>query len=144
MVGNNLDKMKRKKKNGKGWEGGDTCLLGIAGKCTVKASVHVPVKGKKYESPAPEPVIKDGKEEIICLLDGEREVSMQKQEVIPGGWNSQGEVSIIQYEPDPVEHTMEGKENIPGGWNCQREANNTQRDHGPVKGTIKDIEVIHG
>ena len=88
--------------------------MGIAGKCTVKASVHVPVKGKKYESPAPEPVIKDGKEEIICLL---RDVSMQKQEVIPGGWTNQGEVRIIQYEPDPVEHVMEGKEKIPGKWN---------------------------
>ena len=65
MIGNNLEEKKCK-----GWEGGDTCLLGIAGKCTVKASVHVPVKGKKYESPAPEPMIKDGNEERICLLDG--------------------------------------------------------------------------
>ena len=70
-----------------------------------------------------------------------REVSIQKQDVIPGGWKSQGEVSIIQYEPDPVEHAMEGKEKIPGGWNFQREANNTQRDHGHVKDTI--IEIIH-
>ena len=31
-----------------------TCLLGVAGKCSVKASVHVLVKGKKGESPAPE------------------------------------------------------------------------------------------
>ena len=44
-----------------------TCLLGVAG--SVKASVHVLVKGKKGESPAPEPVIK-GK--ISCLLDGEK------------------------------------------------------------------------
>ena len=69
-------------------------------------------------------------------------VSIHKQEVIPGGWNSQGEVSIIHYEPDPVEHAMEGKEKIPGGWNFQRD--NTQQDHGPVKGTIKDIEIIPG
>ena len=31
-----------------------------------------------------------------------REVSMQKQEFIPGGWKS-------EYDPDPVEHSMEGK-----------------------------------
>ena len=70
MVGNNWDKMKIKKSD-KGWEGRYTCLLGIAEKCTVKAYFHVPVKGKKYESPTPEPVIKNGKEEGICLLDGE-------------------------------------------------------------------------
>ena len=38
-----------------------------------------------------------------------RDVSMQKQEFIPGGWKSQREVSIVQYDPDPVEHSMEGK-----------------------------------
>ena len=39
-----------------------TCLLGIAGKCSVKASVHAPVKGKKDES---ESVIKEkGKEKV--------------------------------------------------------------------------------
>ena len=48
-----------------------TCLLGVAGKCSVKASIHVLVKGEKGESPAPEPAIKDGKEKIICLMDGE-------------------------------------------------------------------------
>ena len=36
-----------------------TYLLGVAGKCSVKASVHVVVKGKKGESTAPEQVIKD-------------------------------------------------------------------------------------
>ena len=36
-------------------------------------------------------------------------MSMQKQELIPGGRKSQGEVSIVQYDPDPVEHSMEGK-----------------------------------
>jgi len=49
-----------------------TCLLGVAGKCSVKASVHVLVKGKKGESPAPEPAIKDGKGKRSCLLDGEK------------------------------------------------------------------------
>ena len=29
-----------------------TCLLSVAGKCSVKASVNVLVKGKKNESPA--------------------------------------------------------------------------------------------
>ena len=43
-----------------------TCLLGVAGKCSVEASVQVLVKGKKDESPAPELA------------------SMQKQEEIPG------------------------------------------------------------
>ena len=49
-----------------------TCLLGVAGKCSVKASVHVLVKGKKGESPAPEPAIKDGKGKRSCLLGGEK------------------------------------------------------------------------
>ena len=53
-----------------------------------------------------------------------------------------GDVSIIRYEPDLVEHKMEGKEKIPGEWNFQREANNTKRKHGPVKGITKDIEKI--
>ena len=38
-----------------------------------------------------------------------REVSMQKQEEIPGRWKSQREVSNVQYDPDPVKHAMEGK-----------------------------------
>ena len=38
-----------------------TCPLCITGKCSVKASVRVPVEGKKDESPEPESVIKDGK-----------------------------------------------------------------------------------
>ena len=37
------------------------------------------VKGKKGESAAPEPAIKDGKGKRSCLLDGEKKVSMQKQ-----------------------------------------------------------------
>ena len=43
-----------------------TCLLCVAG--SVKASVHVLEKGKKGESPAPEPAIKGTR---CCLLDGE-------------------------------------------------------------------------
>ena len=38
----------------------------------VKASVHVLVKGKKGESPAPEPAINDCKGKRSCLLDGEK------------------------------------------------------------------------
>ena len=38
-----------------------------------------------------------------------REVSMQKQEEIPGRWTSKREVSNVQYDPDPVEHALEGK-----------------------------------
>ena len=47
-----------------------TYLLGLTGKCSVKAFVHFPVKGKKDGSPAQEPVIKDGKKRKSCLLDG--------------------------------------------------------------------------
>ena len=51
-------------------------MLGVAGKCRVKASVHVIVKQNKGGSPVPEPVpepaIKDGKGKISCLLDGEK------------------------------------------------------------------------
>jgi hypothetical protein len=43
------------------------CLMGVAD--SVKASGHVIVKGKKGESPAPEPAI-NGKRS--CLLDGEK------------------------------------------------------------------------
>ena len=47
-----------------------TCLLGVGGKGSVKASVQVPVKGMKYESPAHELVIKNGKAERSCLPGG--------------------------------------------------------------------------
>ena len=60
-----------------------TCLLGVAG--SVKASGHVLVKGKKGESPAPEPVIK-GKRSF--LLDGEKISIHEKQKDIPGRWKS--------------------------------------------------------
>ena len=46
--------------------------------------------------------------EAACWME-KREVSMQKQEEIPGRWKSQREVSNVQYDPDPVEHAMEGK-----------------------------------
>ena len=83
-------------------------------------------------------MIKDGKEERICLLDGEKRSVNAKARGDSRGMEQSGG------SQHPVEHTMEGKEKIPGGWNCQREANNTQHDHGPVKGTIKDIEIIPG
>ena len=47
-----------------------TWLLDVAGKGSVKASIQVPVKLIKHESPAQEPVIKYGKGERSCLLDG--------------------------------------------------------------------------
>ena len=62
-----------------------TCLLGIAGKCSVKTHVHVPVKGKKEESPEPESVIKDGKGKISCLLDGEKRSFHAKARVYSWG-----------------------------------------------------------
>ena len=70
-------------------------LLGIAEKCIVKVSVHVPVKRNKDGSLESESVIKDDKEkESACWME-KKEVSMQKQEFIPGGWKSQREVSIV-------------------------------------------------
>ena len=47
-------------------------------------------------------MIKDGK-------GWRKDASMQKQDMIPGGWKSQREVIIIQYDPDPVKNAMEGK-----------------------------------
>ena len=49
-------------------------MLGIAGKCSVKAYINIPVhlQGKKDESPEPKSVIKDGKGKRSCLLDGEK------------------------------------------------------------------------
>ena len=38
-----------------------TCLLDVAGKCSVKTSVKVPVKGITDKSAVQEQVIKDGK-----------------------------------------------------------------------------------
>ena len=43
-----------------------------------------------------------------CWIE-EREVSIQIQVVIPGGWKSQSEFSIIQYYTDPVKYVMEEK-----------------------------------
>ena len=51
-----------------------TCLMGVARKCSDKSFVHVPVKGKKDESPVLEPLIKDGKGNKFCLLDGEKKI----------------------------------------------------------------------
>ena len=49
--------------------------------------------------------------EDACWMD-KREVSMQKQEEIPGRWKIHREVSNVQYDPDHVEHAMEGKKKI--------------------------------
>ena len=38
-----------------------TCLLDVAGKCSVETSVKVPVKGIKVKSSVQEQVTKDGK-----------------------------------------------------------------------------------
>ena len=46
------------------------------------------VKGKKGESLAPEPAIKDVKGKRSYWME-KREVSMEKQEDIPGRWKSQ-------------------------------------------------------
>ena len=47
-----------------------TCLLEIAGKGSVKTSVKVPKKGITDRSPVHKPVIKGGKGERSCLLNG--------------------------------------------------------------------------
>ena len=47
-----------------------TCLLDMAGKCNVKNSVQVPVKGITDRSPVHKPVIKSSKGKISFLLDG--------------------------------------------------------------------------
>ena len=118
-----------------------TCLLGVAG--SVNASVHVLVKWKKGESPAPEPVIKGKK---TCLLDGEKrrvhgkargdswEMEMSK------GKSAWSNMTLIQL------NAPWRRKNIPDsdGWNCQEKANNTQCDHGHVKDTIKEMVIIPG
>ena len=65
-----------------------TCLLGVLGKCSVKASIHVLVSGKKGESPAPEPAIQDGNGKKSCLLDGEKRSVHVK--AIGDSWESEG------------------------------------------------------
>ena len=68
------------------------------------------MKGKKDESPAPEPMIKGGKGERRCLLDGGKG---SVHTIYDSGWmESQMEASITQYDLDPVEHAMEEKEKI--------------------------------
>ena len=103
-----------------------TWLLDIAGKGSVKASLQVPVKGIKDESPAQEPVNKKyGKGERSCMLDGgNRNVQVKQRGDSWGMENFKGSRHHMDH-PDPVEHNMEEKEKIPGGWNSQREANNT-------------------
>ena len=100
-----------------------TYLLGLTGKCSVKAFVHVPVKGKKDGSPAQEPVIKDDKKRKSCLLDGGK----------TSGWDGKGTIKSRHHPilPGPCYTRHGGKQKISGEWICQREANNTICDHGP-------------
>ena len=60
--------------------------------------------------------------------------TMEKKEMIPGGWISQREAANTQHHPGLVEDNMEEKEMIPGGWNRQREASNKQQDSGSAEG----------
>ena len=62
-----------------------TCLLGMAGKCSVKDSVHIPVEGKKDESPEPESLVKYGKGKRSCLLDREKRSVHAKARVYSWG-----------------------------------------------------------
>ena len=62
-----------------------TCLLGIERKCSVKTYVHVPVKGKKDDSPEPESVMKEGKGKRSCLLDEENRSVHAKAKVYSWG-----------------------------------------------------------
>ena len=39
---------------------GTTCLLGVARKCTVKAFIHVLVKGNQGDYPAPKKIVREG------------------------------------------------------------------------------------
>ena len=72
-----------------------TCLLGVAGKCSVKVSVHLLVKGKKGQSPARESVIKDGKGKRSCLMDGEKRSVHAKARGESWEMKSQREVSNV-------------------------------------------------
>ena len=81
----------------------------VAENGSVKAFRQVSVDRRKKESPAPDLMIKAGKGERSCLLDGGKDC-------VHGGQNSQREVSLTQYDQDPVEHTIKEKENIPGEW----------------------------
>ena len=105
----------------------------------MKITVHVLVKGKKGESPAPEPAIK-GKR--CCLLDGEKKVSMKKQKEIPGRRKSQRGISNIQSEPDPVENTMEEKKIFLVGGIATRRPTTAKHNPGPVQDTIKEMVII--
>ena len=96
-----------------------TCLLGVPWKCSVKASIHVLVKGKKGESPAPEPAIKDGNGKKNCLLDGEKRSVHAK--AIGDSWESEGSQQCIIW-PWPCWTRHGGSEKNPGEWNHQEEA----------------------
>ena len=66
-------------------------LVDKAGKGSVMASVQVQVKGIKYESPAQEPLIKDGKGEQIFLLGGGKGSVHLKQQIDSWGMESSEE-----------------------------------------------------
>ena len=56
--------------------------------------------------------------------------------MIPGGWNSQREVSNVQHNPGPVKGTLDGI--------VKREASITQQDPGNVEDAMKENEMIPG
>ena len=72
-----------------------TCLLGITGKCSVKASVHIPVKGKKDESPEPASVIREIKGKRNCLLDGEEKNSCKSTGLFLGDGKVRGKSALF-------------------------------------------------
>ena len=58
--------------------------------------------------------------------------------MIPGGWNSQREVSHVLHNPGLVKGALEKKRMITGGWNSQWRASITQQDPGHVEDALKE------
>ena len=56
-----------------------TCLIDVTQRGSVKTSVQVPMKGTEDKSPVQEPVMKVGKGERSCLLDGGKIIVYVKQ-----------------------------------------------------------------
>ena len=52
--------------------------------------------------------------------------------MIPGGWNSQKDISDNKHEPWPVRGVMERTELIPVEWNSKKKVSNIQQNYGPV------------
>ena len=96
------------------------------------------MKGKKYESPAPEPVILYGEEEIICLLDGENKSVNAKAR--GGGLEQSGGSQHHPIWTWPCWTHNGGERNDSWWMKLSEGGQNTQRDHG----TIKDIEIYPG